>query len=694
MRLKTVQIREFRSIWDSNSFDVGDITCLVGKNEAGKTALLEALHRLRPADGEPGEFDVTDDYPRVDVEEYRQDVEEERRRHAMVVRATFELDEEELARIAEEFGEGILEAPTVTLSKGYERHASGKCKLYVGVPVDPPSVARNALEAFALPEELAKECLRSADSIGGLQSFLDDWSEATDSKVKSLQAEAEALDSEGARAAKLEEARQLGPDESVEGLRERLQELAAHGDLGMHIWGEMLQPSCPRFLYFSSYDQLAGEANIAELLKRRVNGDLKRSDRPLLGLLELARIDLEQLQTTGRTEALMAKLESAGNHLSKRVLSFWSQNRHVRMKFSLLTGRPDDPEGMSSGLNIWARVEDTKRLAATGLGTRSAGFIWFFSFLAWYSSLKKKGEPLILLLDEPGLTLHGKAQADLLRYFDAEIAECPKHQVIYTTHSPFMVDSQRFDRVRIVQDRSIDSDVDLLREEDGTKVLKEVLDAGEDSLFPLQGALGYEIHQTLFVGPNSLIVEGVSDLLYLQVMSAVLAESGKVGLDERWTITPVGGSGKVPTFVSLLRSQENLNVATLIDFQKSDRGMLESLYKKKLLKKSHVRTYADFTGTTEADVEDMFDAGFYLKLVNSEYGSKIKVGELVGSSPRITVRLVELLKTRPLPKGAAFSHYRPARRFTEKSGSLTVSSKTIERFEQAFEALNALLPKS
>src|SRR5206468_10674075 len=123
----------------------------------------------------------------------------------------------------------------------------------------------------------------------------------------------------------------------------------------------------------------------------------------------------------------------------------------------------------------------------------------------------------------------------------------------------------------------------------------------------------------LFVGPNCLVVEGVSDLLYLQTMSGLLEEAGRQGLDRRWTITPVGGSEKVPTFAALLGSQKGLNVATLIDFQKKDQQSIENLYKRKLLHKSHVLTFAEFTGTAEADIEDMFDVAFYLKLVNGEY---------------------------------------------------------------------------
>ena len=173
------------------------------------------------------------------------------------------------------------------------------------------------------------------------------------------------------------------------------------------------------------------------------------------------------------------------------------------MKFDIQPARPEDGAGMTQGTNIWGRVSDTKHMVSTLLGTRSKGFVWFFSFLAWYSKLRRAGKELILLLDEPGLSLHAKAQGDLLKYFENELK--PHHQLIYTTHSPFMVDPTRFGRVRIVQDLSIDAETDdLPAAKQGTRVITDVLEATEDSLFPLQSALGYEIHQSLFVGPNCL----------------------------------------------------------------------------------------------------------------------------------------------------------------------------------------------
>ena len=259
-----------------------------------------------------------------------------------------------------------------------------------------------------------------------------------------------------------------------------------------------------------------------------------------------------------------------------------------------------------------------------------------------------------------------------------------------------MVDAQHFDRVRIVQDKGIDADDPLPRNEDGTKVFTDVLEAGPDSLFPLQGALGYEIHQTLFIGPNSLVVEGVSDLLYLQTLSGVLQSQNRVGLDSRWTITPVGGADSVPAFVALIGSQKNLNVATLIDFQKAHRQMIENLYKRKLLQQSHVLTFADFARQGEADIEDMFDEGLYLQLVSEEYSEglaqPLTSSDLTSAASRILIRLQEYLSTKPLTGGVKFNHYRPARRLAEKVTTYSIPDTTLDRFEKAFEAVNALLP--
>ena len=653
MRLSKVHITDFQSIQDSTEFKTGDITCLVGKNEAGKTAILKSLYRLNSINEADGNFDLTADFPRQTLTEYEDDIAAGRREPAQVVQATYVLESSDITAVESVFGPKCLidNEPTVTIAKGYSNELT-----FSGLSLDAEAGMKHLIEAAGLPAALADQLLQ----LNTAQEMLDllNSSEQTEASEK---------------------------------LIPMLQEISGH-DVPYVVYHKLIGERIPKFLYFDEYYQMKGQDNLDSLTQRVAAGNLEDSDYPLLGLIQLAGLNLDTLASPGRTEALISRLEAAGNHLTQKVLPYWSQNQHLRMKFDIRPAQPEDPPGMTSGKNIWGRVENTRYFVTTPLGTRSRGFVWFFSFLAWYQKLRQENENLILLLDEPGLSLHAKAQADLLRYFEEELK--PHHQLIYTTHSPFMVDPTNFGRVRIVQDLSIEADSeDLPAEQQGTKVITEVLDATPDSLFPLQGALGYEISQTLFVGPNCLIVEGVSDLIYIQVMSALLQAKGKTGLSADWTITPVGGSDKVQTFVALIGAQSKLNIAVLIDYQKKDKQSIENLYKEKLLEQKAVLTYANFAPGTEADIEDMFDPNFYLQLVSGEFGTSLTVNDLPAGSPRILSRLEKYFENHPLPKCASFNHYRPARYFSENIGTLgnELTDSQLARFQQAFDDLNSLL---
>lgn len=655
MKLKQYRVREFRSIWDSGLIEVdSQTTCFVGKNEAGKTTVLSALYRTNPIRQSDAVFDETYDYPKREVEDYRFAVEKAEREEAVVVECTYEMEAADFRVIEDVFGPNAFTDKTFR-HKTYYGKANNKAILNV----NDSGALKHLSESPALSDEL-KTKLGSAKSWDDFDAFLN-AAEATAAVVT---------------------------------LKNLVAKVRKNG-LRSYIFYSLIWPRAPKFLYFDEYYQMEGQANLNALIAREDTDKLLDSDYPLIGLINLARLDHRKLVATNNTAELKNKLQGAGNHLTQRIVKYWSQNRHIQMRFDVRDAKAGDPEGMQQGVNVWGEVYDSVHWATTPLSNRSRGFVWFFSFLAWYEDVKRRGQNVILLLDEPGLSLHGRAQADLLRYFDAELSG---HQLLYTTHSPFMIDPTKFERVRIVQDLSIDAPEALPKEEDGTKVLANVFDATDDSLFPLQGALGYEIQQTLFIGPNSLIVEGVADMLYLRAVAAQMEREGREGLSEQWVITPVGGSGKVPTFVALLGSQKGINVATLLDIQNSDKQLIEDLYKKNLLTKKQVSTYADFTGTAEADVEDMFDRSFYLDLVNGEYGKQlaapITLTDLNQNVPR-TLRAIDAwLADNPMKSGS-FGHYRPARYFTEQLAVLwpKVSDETKDRFEAAFKYLNGLLPK-
>lgn len=653
MKLIEFRVREFRSIWDSGPVEVdGQVTCLVGKNEAGKTALLTALYRTNPIISEAAEFDETYDYPKREVEDYRFAVENGDRDEAVVVECQYELEDDDSEAVISVFGPKVLKGKTFKRNTHY-----GKSKSTFNLSTDDAAARKHLTDNPALPDELKTALTKAAD-----------WNAFT-----------VALDAAEAT-------------EAVNALKELVAKVHKKG-LDSYILNSLIWPRAPKYLYFDEYYQMKGQTNLNALITREDAKQLEDSDYPLIGLINLARLDHRKLVAANNTTELKNKLEGAGNHLTGRIVKYWSQNQHIQMRFDVRDAKLEDPPNMRQGINVWGEVYDTVHWAHTPLGSRSRGFVWFFSFLAWYEDIKRQKQNVILLLDEPGLSLHGRAQADLLKYFEAELSA---HQLLYTTHSPFMIDPAKLGRVRIVQDLGIDAKEQLPKDRDGTKVLTNVFDATDDSLFPLQGALGYEIQQTLFIGPNSLVVEGPADMLYLRAVSAQLEREGRTGLSESWVITPVGGSGKVPAFVALLAPQRGMNVATLLDIQNRDRAQVEDLYKKKLLKKKQVVTYGDFAGKNEADVEDMFERDFYVNLINAEFAKELKTpvdpAALNAKEPR-TLRAIEAyLEAHPLKSGT-FGHYRPARYFSENAATLwpQVVEAAKDRFEAAFKHLNALL---
>ncbi|HLE57121.1 MAG TPA: AAA family ATPase, partial [Rhodothermia bacterium] len=526
-----------------------------------------ALSPLNPIIEKDARFDVTEDYPRLDVEDYEHEVATgQRPKQTETISATFVLTSEEMAPVKAAFGADIFRSNEITVTRGYD--PKEKPQLYVNVNINENAAVKALVEGAGLPDA-SKTAAAKQPTLDALQKYLIADSEKRQQQHQTATKEANALPDATQKASALEKAKKLEESAGAMKLRTDIPGLIKDGGLSLYIWRQHLREHLPKFLYFDEYYQMTGQLNVQKLKERQAADKLEKSDRPMLGLIELARLNLDQLINPQNTQFLKNKLQGTSNHLSGKILQYWSQNKHLHVQFDVRPALAGDPEGMNTAgtTNLWGEVYDSAHGATVRLGTRSRGFVWFFSFLAWFSQQQRRNIPIILLLDEPGLILHASAQADLLRYIELELKE--HHQVIYTTHSPFMIDSKNFDRVRIVRDRTMEEDDPLPREQSGTKVISDVLEADPDSLFPLQGAIGYDIAQTLFIGPNSLIIEGASDLVYLPVISDVLGGAKRVGLDARWTLTPVGGSDKVHTFVALLGAQE-LNIAALLDVQKAD----------------------------------------------------------------------------------------------------------------------------
>jgi hypothetical protein len=453
-----------------------------------------------------------------------------------------------------------------------------------------------------------------------------------------------------------------------------------------------LDECLPKFLYYSNYDRLPGQVSLNQLADDRANNNLEREpgNKVFIALLSMVGTTPEAIGSITQFEPLVAKLEGVQNRLTARIFKYWTQNKHLEVNFRFDEGAAGDPPPFNAGRVFRTRIKNNRHGMTIRLDERSAGFIWFFSFLVWFSEVTRQyGDNLVVLLDEPGLSLHARAQADLLRFIKEELLA--KYQVMYSTHSPFMIDSGELLSCRTVEDATGANDEVL-----GTKVGDDVLSTDVDTLFPLQAALGYDITQTLFVGEHCLLVEGPSDLLYLQWFSNRLQEQKRTFLDHRWTVTPCGGITKVAGFMSLFGGSR-LHVAVLTDFAHGDKKKVRDLRESDLLQDGHVLTADMFAGgAEEADTEDIIGREMYLAVVNATYdlkGKKALPAERPTESPE---RVTAEVQAHFMSLGATdpeYDHFAPAHYLMSSvTSDLPGLADACDRFEKLFQAINALMP--
>lgn len=645
MHLVAVKTQNYKCILDSGWFELDELTALVGKNESGKTALLESLEKINAADPSRAAF-RDNDFPRILSQDG--DPSEGGR---VAVESRWELSEAETKQIDALCGVPILMSRTVVYRRGYGELAEWEVQLDYKAAVE-HLVACSGLDA---PDRNAVKASTNVEQL-----------------IRSLRALTE-------------------PSPRQTTFLTELQTRFPNDSLRAAVT-VLLKGWLPRFVYYSSYDRLPGRVSMTQLVQMRAGQNVQPvpGAKVFTALLSMVDTTPETIQSIGQSEDLISKLESVQARISRRVFKYWSQNHHLKVRFDYRQASPNDPPPFNSGSVFQTRIENQRHEATINLDERSTGFIWFFSFLVWFSEVTREyGDSLVVLLDEPGLSLHGRAQFDLLRFIKEELL--PKYQVVYTTHSPFMVDSADLLSCRTVEDVVGEGEEVL-----GTKVRADVLATDRDTLFPLQAALGYDITQSLFVGEHSLLVEGPSDLLFMQWASSELQEARRVGLDPRWTVTPCGGLAKVSSFVALFGGNK-LHVAVLTDYGAGDRTKVRDLRESALLRDGHVFS-ADMyvAGASEADIEDVLGRAFYVDLTNAAYkltgSNRVPIQQLAGASVRVTAEVKSHFDVLPatVPE---YDHFKPAEYLFREGADPAWRGKAeaLDRFEKLFQDLNAII---
>lgn len=673
MRLTKARIQNYRSIVDTGLFEIErDKTILVGPNEAGKTAVLQALQHINPPAGAT-KLDALRDYPRSKYNDISTG--KIKPSDVTVVEAHFQLEPADVALLPPGYGgciyqrgrkldnsawHTLLDAPTVP-----KYLALKKDLVRLTAHVDPRhTAAQDAASPLPLPS-------------GALATITETWTDDT------------LIDAETANALSLW-LTQILPhiDESNEVEKKRYDSLNSSCQIYKQSASALatLEKRVPKFVLFNNYFRVRPLIQLDHLAQRTETKvlDDDQYDYGNLCLLKLLGFTPRELSALA-----MSPEPAAGDVVGLKTYRDQLDKRHYQLNAASVKltqeitriWAPDSTRAEADRLKVMADRQYLKVVVEDALGVdielnqRSEGFQWLVSFfVVFFAEAAGDHKNAVLLLDEPGLNLHGLKQREFRKTL-SRLAEV--NQTIYSTHSPFLVGPDELDLVRVVEmtDRSV-----------GTKVLTSVTSSDPAGLLPLQEALGYDMAQSLFSQQRNLVVEGLTDYWYVDAMSQLLRDSSATSLGEKIALVPAGSASKVVYFATILHAQKLKVVALLDSDAAGDQAARQETLVHVLGQKAILRTKDVYSGVVPMpEVEDLLRATL-VAIAKTELSWDVSA--VASANP---LEPIVKIFTRSV---ADFSKYRLAKAFLQWSrshSSLDLASGELGQWVQLFEKINKTL---
>jgi len=240
---------------------------------------------------------------------------------------------------------------------------------------------------------------------------------------------------------------------------------------------------------------------------------------------------------------LKQKIENLNGELTLNFQDFWRQNvgKKNKIKINFELSHYDHTHPDKSGkpfIEFWIKDEKERLYPKQ----RSRGVRWFLSFFLELkaTAMDKSQSNKVLLIDEPGVSLHARAQEDVLKVFD-DISE--QIQIIYTTHSPHLIDVDKLYRILAVQ-RAVEDD---MRSETVVFSARSLKSATADTLSPIYSTMGARLNQQEIIKSSNNVI--VKDLANFYFMKAIVALTG---FEKECYFLPASGAESIPTMVNIL----------------------------------------------------------------------------------------------------------------------------------------------
>lgn len=618
MKLIKYRVTNFRSVRDSGDIDAGDVAALIGVNESGKTNLLLPLWKLNPA--REGEIQPTSDYPKTMFADVRAKPGDFR-----FISADFDTGSlgDKLASLTKRVP---AQLQVVTVGRYYDGAYEVSFPQYIPKTTVAASEAQSELTNLTAAVERS-EALKSEEPlkstiVGAVrdlaQSINQDWTaQDLDTAIESLK---KLLPDQPAKTSTIIPRVQ----QSIDVLAGWLAHIRSPAPEEIEGVVDAVMEALPKFVYYSNYGNLDSEIYLPHVVQNLERKDLGAKEaakaRTLRVLFSFVRLQPKEILELGRdfkdpsnqnrqpTPDEIAKiaerkrersilLQSAGTTLTKEFKSWWRQGDY-RFRF----------EADGDHFRIW--VSDSRRPEEVELENRSTGLQWFLSFyLVFLVESQGDHEDAILLLDEPGLSLHPLAQRDLSAFFDGLTNT---NQIIYTTHSPFLVDPDRLDRVRKV----------YVAEDGSTESSPNLRQSGADpaqagAAYAVYSALNLNVAESLLLGCLPVVVEGASDQHYLTMIKALLIGGGKIRPRRELVFPPAGGTKTLRITAGILTGRDEALPVVLLDGDQMGTRMAaeltSGLYKGEEKK---VLSTDDFVGFKGSELEDFIPHQRFVEAVD------------------------------------------------------------------------------
>jgi predicted ATP-dependent endonuclease of OLD family len=550
MKIKKFRIKNFKSIIDSGDCYLTDtISILAGMNESGKTSILEALQdfdtdkKIRET-ARP--IKLPDEKPEISI--------------------TFIIDENEVGEILEEMGVSNIRIAELAkleieiIKKFPDEYVLGQGTLEKEISNNNEikKIQKSLLEKW----NKVKVIREKYPQIGG-NFFTFDFVNLLNNKALFTEFKSATVPN----LPQIEEVERERFSNLMTEMEEELNGLEELVNLKVKFL-DALKYRIPNFILFNSFE---------DVFPNKISFGELETNEWIRDLSVISDLDINTIKNSIPRDKQRHKIDININ-LNKDYEKFWTQD---------ITELSVDWD--SKDLYFW--IKEDGYLYEPNL--RSKGKQWHLAFYIKVSARANEDVPNIILIDEPGLFLHAKAQRDILNKLEDSAKEV---QLIFSTHSPYLLEADKLNRIRLVH---------------RTKKLGTCIEnkihalADKETLTPILTAIGLEVTAGIasLDKINNVITEGPSDFYYLNAFKKILGKG-----DINFVFG--GGAGNMP-YVGTILHGWGCKVIYLYDNDQGKKDGEKNLKNNWLITKDLILSVLGKPGS----IEDIFSLSDFKKFV-------------------------------------------------------------------------------